>query len=463
MVFLKEAYFVFMDYLVTAIEEIIQTILTASDEIIKKLSIVKGQVLAEKARENTKQAESYTKIKSIIKFSDITQNNNSKSNIGNLEQNQKTETNDDENLLKEGDNITGSVSLRKDGRWMGRFYFQGKRYYVYDKTKTGCINKIREKRKELKEQVEKLDVISNNMKLNTWFDYYYETYKKQKVKNSTYLKLNEIYDRYVRNNFGNQKVNGITSLKLQTFINSITAYSMQTKIVQIFKELFEVLQKEGLIKRDPMNLVVLPKKSANDEAEEFVAIEEKILSYEDEIRFLNTIKKTSCYHPVKFILYTGLRRGECLGLRWKDIDLESNTITISQQYNTVVGTITSPKTKAAYRKIPILPEAKEIILELLPNKKNESELVFPKSKRLTKQVCYYASRANIHVNPHILRHTFASRCYAAGIDPKQIQKWLGHETITTTLDTYTHILEDSHDKVIINRLKETFKNMGYLD
>ena len=239
----------------------------------------------------------------------------------------------------------------------------------------------------------------------------------------------------------------------------MTAYSQQKKIMQIFKELFDVLHKEGYVKKNPMTLVVLPKKYADDAAE--APDKEKVLSYPDELIFLERIKKAKCFYAVKFILYSGLRRGECLGIRWTDIDMDNNYINVAQQYNLDVDSITSPKTKAAYRKVPLLPEAKTVLQELFKKQLKPNDFIFNDLTRLTKQVCDYARKTSIYVNPHILRHTFASRCYACGIDPKLIQKWLGHETLSTTLDTYTHVLENT-DKPIVEKMKGFFTKMGYL-
>lgn len=91
--------------------------------------------------------------------------------------------------------------------------------------------------------------------------------------------------------------------------------------------------------------------------------------------------------------------------------------------------------------------------ELNKQSHKENEIIFQKEKRLTQMLVYYSTKLKIDVNPHMLRHTFASRCYAAGLDPKLIQKLLGHETIDTTLNTYTHVLTIDEKEIIITMKK----------
>ena len=63
-----------------------------------------------------------------------------------------------------------------------------------------------------------------------------------------------------------------------------------------------------------------------------------------------------------------------------------------------------------------------------------------------------------HFYPHALRHTFATRCFEAGIDPKVIQGYLGHYSISITLDTYTHITDDK-SKIEMNKLENLYQHI----
>src|SRR5690606_15960573 len=73
------------------------------------------------------------------------------------------------------------------------------------------------------------------------------------------------------------------------------------------------------------------------------------------------------------------------------------------------------------------------------------------SSSFTSQIKYYSKIIGFKVTPHMFRHTFASKCFAMGVEEKQVQKWLGHSSIKTTQDIYTHLgLGDKTEEKAIN-------------
>jgi len=358
--------------------------------------------------------------------------------------------------------------LRKDGRYMQRFSFQGKRICVYGKTEYKCKTKARSKRKELKnqakEQTKQNNLITNNNKttLNAWF-LYWATFKKQQVKESTWIRVEEYYNRNLKGIIGDKLLGSITPEILQDLINNLVSHSIRKKITSQLRDLFATAYKSGKIKADPMALVVLPKQNLDDRPLDF-SKHNNILTYENEKKLLPQLKGAKCYYATKFILYTGIRRGEALGLMWKDVDWEKEQITIQRQIALTTKKITSPKTKAAYREIPLLPQAMEVLLELSSHNRsnNNDDFIFTEVNRLSQQLSYYAKITGIAVTPHMLRHTFASRCYAAGLDPKIMQQILGHEDISTSLNIYTHIL-DQTNKEVIEQMKKFFTAKGLIN
>lgn len=231
---------------------------------------------------------------------------------------------------------SGSITLRKDGRYMGKFYYFGKPYYVYGKSKQACQKEMPKKKKEIKESLKNSETISKTMYLNTWFYYWINTFKRQSIKESTYLKYLDHYKRYADETIGKQRINAIDAGSIQKFINNIKAYSAQKFMYQVLNDLFDILQKQNYIKSNPMALVVMPKKNKDDKPETKEQ-KLKILTYQEEIKLLEELKKSkaTCYNIVKFNLYTGLRRGEALGLTWKDVNLDKKEIKIGQQWSNI--------------------------------------------------------------------------------------------------------------------------------
>ncbi len=166
-------------------------------------------------------------------------------------------------------------------------------------------------------------------------------------------------------------------------------------------------------------------------------------------------------------ILTGLRVSELRGLRWQDIDLHSGTLSVNQRADKF-GQIGSPKSKAAYRTIPIAPA---LISELRKWKLacpiGELGLVFPNASG---GVADYGHLLRRKFHPllikagvcdpkpggkddepvmqprygfHAFRHAAASAWIKSNIDLKRLQTWMGHEDIQLTLNTYGHLIKDA--------------------
>lgn len=142
------------------------------------------------------------------------------------------------------------------------------------------------------------------------------------------------------------------------------------------------------------------------------------------------------------MVYAGLRRGEVLALRRGDIDLEAGVLHVHRQRLRVAGVLVTapPKSAASVRDVPILPELAEVLRRLplmVPN-----ALIVPCSPetlarrwRRAQERCGIAAPYRLHD----LRHTYATRLVAAGINPRVLQYMIGHASLELTMQTYTHI------------------------
>lgn len=337
-----------------------------------------------------------------------------------------------------------------------------KRYCVYGKTYNDCLNKCRQKHKILINQ--KTDIYNqNDNALKKWVEYYIDNIKKPQLKESSYVVFYELYERHLKKHkIINRDVSKITTINLQDFINNILSKSAKKRMYHLLNETFAMLQKMAITKVNPMAVVIIPKEKEEISDFDNQSLKNKILNYTEEKMLLNVIKNSQCYHAAKFILYTGLRRGECIGLCWKHINFEKKTIIVNQQWNEQTKKLTTTKSKAGNRIIPILPQALEILNELKKNMSFQDDFIFKGINRLTQQLVFYSNKLPFKVNPHMLRHTFASRCYFAGLDPKIIQTLLGHESMKTTLDTYTHII-DFEDEMIIKKIRDFFISINMIN
>ncbi len=155
---------------------------------------------------------------------------------------------------------------------------------------------------------------------------------------------------------------------------------------------------------------------------------------------------------------TGLRRGELIELRWKDLRLDPEhpgirVVRSLRKERDGSLTIKEPKGRRA-RTVPLTP----LLADALRGARGDpNELVFPAEggghrhfDELYRAVKHAARAADLskHVHPHMLRHTFASHCYMRRVPPQIVQKWLGHSSVTTT-ERYAHLRPDTDDELIV--------------
>ena len=171
---------------------------------------------------------------------------------------------------------------------------------------------------------------------------------------------------------------------------------------------------------------------------------------------------------------TGLRPGELFALQLADVDLEKGYIDVNktlvyQKYlddNCKTFHVEPPKTKQSYRKVPINSvcriylekqfELKRVIASKRPKQQNDYLFVTKFNTPLNSQIYSDSIKAVIRqinltraydnqfevFSGHTFRHTFATRCFEAGVEAKVVQSYLGHASLKMTMDLYTHVMDD---------------------
>jgi integrase len=146
-------------------------------------------------------------------------------------------------------------------------------------------------------------------------------------------------------------------------------------------------------------------------------------------------------------LYGGLRRGELQGLRWSDIDFEAGVIRVEQSWDERVGPI-APKSRAGRRRVPLSkPLRAYLAAHRLLHKAEPEDLAFGQGTRsFCPEALVRRARAAwkqaelVSIGLHECRHTYAAFMIAAGVNAKALCSYMGHSSITVTLDRYGHLM-----------------------
>lgn len=191
------------------------------------------------------------------------------------------------------------------------------------------------------------------------------------------------------------------------------------------------------------------------------------LTINEQRLFLETAKGNSYEDQYRFILQTGLRTGELVGLRWNDVDFEKKTITIQRtmeyRHSEGIWREGPPKSKSGYRTIPLTDEAFAILkrqkekhkkIKVVPIEWAETVFLCRKGSPVKNstydtglfKICEKAGIRKFAM--HVLRHTFATRCIEANMKPKTLQMLLGHSNIGITMNLYVHTTEEEKQKEI---------------
>ena len=304
---------------------------------------------------------------------------------------------------------------------------------------------------------------ATDMIVNAWFDYWISI-KKQTVRPNTVRNYSERYERNIKGVIGSKLLTDVKPIHCQKIFSNMAEEGYRTTtIYQTRIALYNMLE----FARENDVIITNPCKKSLKSDMGKPSEKKEALTIEVQKKFLEAVVGYSYENQYRFILQTGLRTGELIGLRWDDIDFENRTMKIERtmEYRYKVGEwrVGPPKSQSGYRTIPLTDEA----IRILRNQKakNSKLKVIPLEWREVVFLCRngtpvknstydtglfkYCDRVGIpRFSMHVLRHTFATRCIEAGMKPKTLQKILGHANIGITMNLYVHVTDDEKHREI---------------
>jgi integrase len=297
-----------------------------------------------------------------------------------------------------------------------------------------------------------------------WFD----EYKSKHISINTRTNYKSRIDTHIIPKLGSYNLNKITNANIQDFYNSLIGEGMKPssvkKIMETINSVLKYAQKSKLIYDLPTDI---EKQPMNKPKVEFWTKAE--IDF-----FLNEINGSYLYTPILIEVFTGLRIGELCGLRWSDINFNTSYLTVTNQiiYDRELKLLVFSevlKTSTSHRNIS-LPKILIDHLKVIKGNALDSDFVVlnregamcnPRnlSMNFTKTISKYkksieelhASKTKLDLNNymqlkqitfHGLRHTHTTLLIFNGENIKVISERLGHKDISTTLNTYTHVMDD---------------------
>lgn len=302
--------------------------------------------------------------------------------------------------------------------------------------------------------------------LKKWLEH-----KKRIVQTSTYIAYEIYVKKHIIPALGHYQLSKIKPLNIIDFYNmlyeeaNLSGTSVQ-KIHTSIKDSLTFACKMELISKNPADSLDRPKREEK---------EIEVWDISEVKHFLEVSKDDPFYIVYHLALMTGMRQSEILGLRWKDIQMESKKISIKQvMCNFEKKPKPGAKTKAGKRMIKI---GEETIQELLKHKRKQEKDISLAGDMYNNQDLIACTSIGTRINPsnlrrsffrqiknanmkkirfHDLRHSHATICLTLNMHPKIVQERLGHSNVKITLDTYSHVLPNLQSEAVDKISKAIF-------
>lgn len=368
-------------------------------------------------------------------------------------------------------NGEGTIYKRKDGRWCGAYYDEKYiRHYVYGKTQKEVKQKLNNKRDEKPAE--------------EWIEEFLVNYKKNEIKITTYEGYIRIYRKHIKDSqIGKTALNQVTTEILQRYYNDKLNDGYNSKTVRsigiVIGAALNMAVKLKMLSENPNRYTSIPKKKK---------YEASVLSAEEVARIVKEAKDEELYPIVVTTVYTGMRKGEVMALKWENVDFQKRRIYIKNSLCKIDGDqpdekghrharyeILEPKTKESIRMVPMLDEVYDALM--LQKERQETDkqryreiyldqgLVFadpcgdylPQRQFMDKYHAFLKKYRITDIRFHDLRHTFATLLIESDVSMKVVQELLGHSTITTSMDIYTHVSDEKKEQALDQLRQKNFR------
>jgi integrase len=357
-------------------------------------------------------------------------------------------------------NGEGSIYFRQsDEKWVGSITLENrKRRVFYGKTRKEVQEKLKV---ALREQQQGTLVTAPRQTLAQFLIDWLENSQKQSVRPRTYERYEELVRLHIAPALGRYELQKLSAQHLQAFYAKKAEEGLSATTINHFHNVLhkalDTAMKWDLVARNVCDLVSPPRRKR---------YEVHPLTLDQVHKLLTVVEGHEMEALFKLALATGLRRGELMGLKWQDINLDTGTLQVCRILSRVPSKMpgkgyveAEPKTQKSRRSVVIAPYA----LEALKHHRERQLEAKIKVGPLWQDHDYvFCTSIGTHLNPtrdmldqlkallkkaelpdirfHDLRHSAATLLLSVGVHPKVVQEILGHSQISITIDVYSHVL-----------------------
>ena len=368
----------------------------------------------------------------------------------------------------------GSVYRRKDGRWAASMTLEDhSRKYFYGETRKEAYEKLQ---KALHEQKQGTLLVGPQQTMKDYLEYWLEEVHKSKLRIGTYRSYRGVLNCHLIPGLGHIRLQKLTPQHVQSLYSKkhteegLSPGRIRVIHIVLHKALNHAVR-VNLVARNVCDQVELPR----EERHEGLA-----LTPEQAQQLLQKVREHRLDALLTLALTTGMRIGEILSLRWQDVDLKAGLLQVRRTvgyYGKRGFVVGEPKTESSRRTI-VLPN---FLVEKLKFHRTsqlemrlqagsawvDNDLVFCNKRggffpppTIAYQFNKVLKDAGFsHMRFHDLRHSAATLLLSMGVSLKIVQEILGHSTISTTADIYSHTLL-SMQKEAMNKMDDLFRQQN---
>lgn len=343
------------------------------------------------------------------------------------------------------------LKKRKDGRYQRKITLStGKVRIVYGKT----LAELKAAEDAVRAEDSQGLAVGDHTLVGEWARIWLDSYK-QGLRASTVRMYRDAYNLHILSYLGKMELRDVKPVHVRAVMSGVAdrSDSLQHKVLLTMRQMFQTARLNGLILNDPTE-GIRPTKHARPEKKKYLTQQEMELLMQN---VTNERARAFC----GLCLYCGLRKEEALGLRWSDI--LDGKLTVNQTVTFLSNqqdTNHELKTKAAHRTVPV-PQK---MLDILAETPRLGVYIVPAADGSEMTRSAYTKMWNLHVrrvvpfpvHAHMLRHTYATTLYRAGVDLRTAQKLLSHSSIQMTADIYTHL--EAEDSMAVSEQLNSYLN-----